>query len=195
MVLYVEGSTRASGSYREAHPGRGELLLLSRVKLVELDRILSPSSPRAAIESRSMQVERLATAILTLLMVGCISCGESDARSEDGLATAARRQADATFLGNVDVAYGGLTAECKGRVSKGAYRELLEWAEAAFTVFVGVPMNQVRFVGVNIRNFSESAAEVQLIYDAGTQRLGTGDDDWQEWIYEDGRWRTLECPV
>jgi hypothetical protein len=145
-----------------------------------------------------MSFRLIASPILLLCLVAA-ACGgggggTSQPENASGLESAARSFGNALFSGEAGDAYEFLSAECK----EGITEEEFEAAVAFVGIFLALfeaELGDIEVDDVETRNIGDGRGEAMVTM-RGPEELGDSfneDAEFEEWVYEDGGWRIVEC--
>lgn len=133
-------------------------------------------------------------ALVLLFVSACGGGGSGDAKSEEGLEKAVRRAAEGIFGGNLRDAYNSYSKECRDQTPYSEFAAGMQLAEAFMEAFTGTKLKDIKVKDVEVRNFEGDRAEARVIVEAkGLDGFETGEDDWAEWMWEDGKWVQVDC--
>jgi hypothetical protein len=131
------------------------------------------------------------------LLLGACGGGDggssSQAPTEDGLKGAATEFADITVAGDWNKAYDFMTEECQGSKTRAEFIAETGVAMEMAKAF-GLDFSELEITDIQVRNVADDRGEVLTVAELDGSPM---DDEptWNEWVYEDGRWRNVECGV
>ena len=131
-----------------------------------------------------------------LLFAGCSDSDGGSASSEqsaEGLAGDAERFAQAIFDRDAAVAYGYLQPSCQEEMSRTEFTAQLTLALEMAEAF-GMDMAEAQITEVATRDVEGDTGEVIVRGEVDGEPMSDS-GEWDEWVYEDGRWRTTDCDM
>jgi hypothetical protein len=82
--------------------------------------------------------------------------------------------------------------KCTGSTASPAIKvAYLKGLRAEMRHFIGVPLNQIRITGVQVRNATANSGEAEVEYDLPQSK--TGNDNWVDYEMDGGRWKVANC--
>jgi hypothetical protein len=134
-------------------------------------------------------------AALALVFVSACGGGSGggDAKSEAGLEKAVRRAAEGIFGGNLRDAYNSYSKECREQTPYTEFAAGMKLAEAFMEAFTGAKLKDIKVKDVEVRNFEGDRAEAKLVVEADIEGFGEDEEEWSEWMWEEGKWVQADC--
>ena len=137
----------------------------------------------------------LACVAVSLVAVSCGSGGGEQPATEDGLKQAAKASTEALIAGDGEASYEFLSAECKQRWGVGDWSANVQ-AGLLLAQGFGVDLGEATAGEVKVRNVTLTSGEasVDIVTASGDPLFGEqSGESFNEWVYEDGAWRTSGC--
>lgn len=135
--------------------------------------------------------------LAALVFVFVAACGGGDggdAKTEAGLEKAVRRAAEGIFGGDLHDAYDSYSKECREQTPYTEFAAGMKLAEAFMEAFTGAKLKDIKVKDVEVRNFEGDRAEAKLVVEAkGIEGFDEDEDEWSEWMWEDGKWVQSDC--
>ena len=139
-----------------------------------------------------------ASIVIALLLAACGGSGSSSGghpETEQGLEDAAREAFRLTLEDEPREAYEYLSEECRETLSYSDFAGQILLGKAFFEAFFEVDFADLRVKEARARDVADGRGEVLLVLEVDGDEdvdLG-GDDEYAEYVYEEGDWRSTDC--
>ena len=114
-------------------------------------------------------------------------------QTAEALVNAVTGHAKAVYAGDSDRAYKDLLRACKDKLTRKDYAARLLNARGFFKRDEGFELSALTVTKVETQNVTPEQGEVRVAAEGNGKVFPAG--DWLPWKYEDGAWRTTECPT
>lgn len=140
-----------------------------------------------------MKTNRVAAALAVAVALALAACGGGgEAQNAAGLKAAVTEDWKALKDGDVATSYGRLSEACQKKFSKAKWGVQLKFALTMAEGF-GLEVGKAKLEKVETKDIAGGKGQARTFVTIDGEPFDSEEPSWDEWLYQDGSWRTTEC--
>jgi hypothetical protein len=143
--------------------------------------------------------------VVTAILTACVGCSGASSSSSSVALPAPREPVGSIQAAAVSWARAFLTgtvADLKGMEGRECTANTPQYSPAFLSTYLeadrenlersmGVPINQIRIIGVTTQNVTATQGQAEVLYNLPSSKAGN--DNWVTYQIENGRWKETNC--